>query len=367
MRKVTHAVVPVMLMLSGCTERSDTPIATATSLQIVLEDTLPLGFTSLPTLGWQDDSTLIVIDRYETQVVAVRASGEVWRVGREGAGVGEFRVPGDVRVGPNGSVAVADVGNMRVTALGQDGTVDRSVLLPQLPIRMLAHWPDSLLMILAQPGTARGPLLGTVSWETGSFNHWFDVFERIPDLAVTTPGIPTPSPYVIGATRTDGTVVLGVGARYVFVETGPNGKVVGQIGRPELAAELPTPSDSVRFFQAINTTRSALSERPTVAAAIMAPMLARYMRMPKPFFSVPPAIDPAGRLWVLANRSRNDSTSVDVFSREGHYISEVMVEGRALGIAAHGTRVAILISGAEEGLLDVIRIYGTSQRVAQAN
>lgn len=90
-------------------------------------------------------------------------------------------------------------------------------------------------------------------------------------------------------------------------------------------------------------------------------MVARYMTTPKLLFTMlSPRIDDRGRLWLITNRTRNDSTAIDVFSRSGEFMSLVMVEGRAVGIAFRADRVAVLIACEEDGQLDVIRIYGIS-------
>lgn len=74
---------------------------------------------------------ILVVDQAERQVVALDpASGSVlWRFGGQGAGPREFRLPSSPRALPTGQVAVLDYPNQRVTVLGADGTLVRTISL----------------------------------------------------------------------------------------------------------------------------------------------------------------------------------------------------------------------------------------------
>src|SRR5690606_4679552 len=87
---------------------------------------------------------LIVIDAAERQVVALDPhTGRVsWRFGRNGSGPGEFKRPVRARGLPTGEVAILDPGNQRITVLGADGALVRTV-----PLVTTSGPPESLCVL----------------------------------------------------------------------------------------------------------------------------------------------------------------------------------------------------------------------------
>lgn len=75
---------------------------------------------------------LVVFDYGAMEVRAFSRDGKsLWREGRKGAGPGEYRNVMDLKVRPNGEIALLDMANRRITALSPSGKVVRT-----LPIKL---------------------------------------------------------------------------------------------------------------------------------------------------------------------------------------------------------------------------------------
>jgi len=78
---------------------------------------------------------LVLFDFGAMELRAFNRQGQqLWRVGRKGAGPGEFQNAMDVEVRSNGEIAVLDMGNRRITSLSEAGRVLRTV-----PLTLSSH------------------------------------------------------------------------------------------------------------------------------------------------------------------------------------------------------------------------------------
>ena len=74
-------------------------------------------------------------------------------------------------------------------------------------------------------------------------------------------------------------------------------------------------------------------------------MLDEALDAPQPFFG-PNAfrVDPSGRLWVITDAMRGDSTEVDVFGADGTFLRTLALKDRVAALAFRGSRIAALVA-----------------------
>jgi hypothetical protein len=104
-------------------------------------------------LFWQD--SLVVVDALQKDVkVFDPSSGSlIMVIGREGSGPGEFLAPIAAAVTSENELAVLDQGLMRISIFREDGSLDRSWMVPGLAPGGIGAGPDETLLISAMmPG-----------------------------------------------------------------------------------------------------------------------------------------------------------------------------------------------------------------------
>jgi len=92
-------------------------------------------FSSVTGLRELSDGRVMISDAREKllQLIDLR-SGRATRVGREGAGPGEYARPGALFPLPNDQTLLVDLGNMRFLRIGADGKPIEAISPPQLPV-----------------------------------------------------------------------------------------------------------------------------------------------------------------------------------------------------------------------------------------
>ena len=118
-------------------------------------------FTQIRGLRELADGRLLVSDRLEPAVYVVDLrAGRVTRVGREGSGPEEYRMPSTLLPLPGDSTLLADEGNSRFMILGPDLKVHRS-LSTQRPGMVYTPWPRAVdtqgRLYFQVPAWAAGP------------------------------------------------------------------------------------------------------------------------------------------------------------------------------------------------------------------
>ena len=123
--------------------------------------TLTHEFTQLRGVRELPDGRLLVSDRLEPALYVVDLiSGRATRIGREGSGPEEYRMPSTLLPLPGDSTLVADEGNARFMILGPDLKVHRS-LSSQRPGLVYSPWPRATdrqgRLYFQVPAWAAGP------------------------------------------------------------------------------------------------------------------------------------------------------------------------------------------------------------------
>jgi hypothetical protein len=123
--------------------------------------TLTHEFTQLRGVRELPDGRLLVSDRLEPALYVVDLkTGRATRIGREGSGPEEYRMPSTLLPLPGDSTLVADEGNARFMILGPDLKVHRSMP-TQRPGLVYAPWPRATdrqgRLYFQVPAWAAGP------------------------------------------------------------------------------------------------------------------------------------------------------------------------------------------------------------------
>ncbi|HJR34817.1 MAG TPA: hypothetical protein VJ817_07715 [Gemmatimonadales bacterium] len=123
--------------------------------------TLAHEFTQLRGVRELPDGRLLVSDRLEPALYVVdMRSGSLTRIGREGEGPGEYRMPSTLLLLPGDSTLVADEGNARFMIIGPDLKVHRSMPTARAGL-VYAPWPRAAdrqgRLYFQVPAWASGP------------------------------------------------------------------------------------------------------------------------------------------------------------------------------------------------------------------
>ena len=240
----------------------------ATTRQLRLEP-LPTG-TALDVLqfpasggpAWLDDSTLVLLDRDEEQLVALDlAAGEVRRGGRKGAGPGEMENGIAVAARATGGVMVLDMRLNRAIEFDSDLAFTRSQPVPGMPLSVLSADANALraLWMTFRP-EGPDPRMGTIDMVSGDVGTVVRIFET---SGLERPETSSPfEPLFVSAVVTrKGGVAVGIGNEYRIVELDDAGSIRATFGRPELEAR-PLTAERMAARREHDGDRSVRAGRP---------------------------------------------------------------------------------------------------------
>lgn len=99
---------------------------TGERLRTLFKDSLPVaqdvGLSRPLSVDVFSDGSIVLVEYGSTAVLKLSAEGrEIWRIGRQGSGPGELKIPYRVVVRPDQSVLVFDLGNARYSSFTKDG------------------------------------------------------------------------------------------------------------------------------------------------------------------------------------------------------------------------------------------------------
>jgi hypothetical protein len=202
-----RAFVPVVvaaLLLTGCDQASrESSGSAAQPVEIVLKAdsaaSFPHPFTTVAGLRELDGGRVLVSDRSETRVVlADFGTGDTVRVGREGAGPGEYAIPGALVPLPGDSTLLVDEGAQRYAVIRSDGRIVSNVNPPAgvLVTRLGGVGPGGELYFEGTPGAGASAGAGArdsvpvLRWRRGQAHVDTVAQVRVPPLVSVTLGDP---------------------------------------------------------------------------------------------------------------------------------------------------------------------------------
>lgn len=326
-------------------------------LPVLKEQPIP---TSLLELAFNADTTvglvvhpggcLLMADRSESQVVCIDLrSGVTKRIGRRGAGPGEFNSIAGFAVIPGGDLVVQDVGSNRLTFLKSDWSDGGSV---PLATRIIAGlYRPTRDSVFALTGPPRMELVA-ISMRTGASTTRFSP-GKTDSALFALPQYRTWG-FFIRPFSSSGWLVASLG-HSTILRLDANGHLISRAQR-ELPPELPSPEEK-------EARRAQIARlNPGLSADQIKSLQARvdeYSKAPK-LATVKNGFleDESGRLWVITPRLRTDSTELDVFDKRGQFLGTRRVPGRAQAVTLWGNDLLVLgeyLSGPRSGYQGVRR------------
>lgn len=300
--------------------------------------------SSLGELAFEADTTVglvvhpagcvLMADRGDSQVVCVDLeTGVVRRVGRRGAGPGEFATIGGIAVLPGGAVVVQDLGNSRLAFLKPDWSAGGTVpLADRLQPGLYRPTRDSVFALTAHP---RLELLA-ISLRTGGVTTKFS------------PGRADSALFALPRLRTWGFFFQPAGLRDWLVASlghstilrlDGDGRLVSRAHR-EVPPELPSAEErEARMAQVVRLNPGLTPDQ----VGRLEARVDEYSKAPK-LATVKNGFleDERGRLWVITPRIRADSTELDIFDRTGRFLGTRRVPGRAQAFTRWGDDLIVL-------------------------
>jgi len=301
-------------------------------------------FTQIRGLRELADGRLLVSDRLEPAVYVVDLrAGRVTRVGREGSGPEEYRMPSTLLPLPGDSTLLADEGNSRFMILGPDLKVHRS-LSTQRPGMVYTPWPRAVdvqgRLYFQVPAWAAGPSgfadesvhVARLDLKSGRV----DTLARV--RRPTEPRVKYGLPYVafdrqdIWQATTDGRIALVRSSDYHVEWLEPGGRTTR--GPAVAFSVVPvTERDKVDYMRTFleNTSmggRGSGSTNPTGLSKVPDEMLAPervkemaaqnpFAKTKPPFTDVMPRMGPDQSLWVERSLPAGAPRMFDVFDATG--------------------------------------------------
>jgi hypothetical protein len=298
-------------------------------------------------LAWIDDTTVAVIDRDDQKVVLLGLAGGSERRGAgRGGGPGELEGAFTLLGGEGGEVVVGDMNQNRVSHFDAELAFVRSVQVPGMPLGLLAWEADRVTTLWMEFAFADGaispePTVGVVDLEAGEVELRFSLFA--PESGLNRPDSDNPfaPPFIAAVRGADGLILAGQSMEYRIAAFDSTGEVLRSFGRTELGEQYL--SSEEKADERARRGRAAREGGPPPAE--LGGMLDEALDAPQPLFG-PNAfsIDRMGRLWVIADRPRLDSTEVDVFDAAGVHLQTVVLRDRVAALAFRGMRVAALVA-----------------------
>jgi hypothetical protein len=194
----------VSLFLAGCDRASrESSGSEAQAVEIVLKAdsaaSFPHPFTTVAGLRELSGGRVLVSDRSETRVVlADFGTGDTLRVGREGAGPGEYAIPGTLVALPGDSTLLVDEGAQRFALVHADGRIVSTLNPPSgvLVTRLGGVGPAGDLYFEGTPGAAISAGAGSpdsvpvLRWRRGDVRVDTVAQVRVPPLVSVSFGDP---------------------------------------------------------------------------------------------------------------------------------------------------------------------------------
>jgi hypothetical protein len=316
-----------------------------------------LGFQASGGPAWLDDSTLVLLDRDEQQIVRLAlSSGEIGRGGRKGSGPGEMENAIAIAARATGGVVVLDMRLNRVIEYDSDLVFTRSQAIPGMPLSVVSAGADevrALWMTFRPEGP--DPRLGTIDMETGDTRSIVRIFDAS-GLVRPEPSGPFEPLFVSAVQTPDNGVAIGIGNEYRIVELDSSGRIRSSFGRSDLEAR-PVTSDRIAARREA-ATRAAERGGPPPPALAAAQDAA--LTRPDPFFGPNAfATDAAGRVWVVTSRRGEHSAEIDVFAAGGRFVQTIELKDNVIGLSFHGDRLAVLVTRTRDDVegFDGIDVY----------
>jgi hypothetical protein len=298
-------------------------------------------------LDWVDDTTVAVIDRDDQQVVLLGLVGGSERRGAgRGGGPGELEGAFSLLGGAGGAVVVGDMNQNRVSHFDAGLEFVRSVQVPGMPLGLLAWDADRVIalwleFVFVDGGMSPEPTVGVVDLDAGEVEARFSLFA--PGSGLNRPETDNPfAPPFISAVRGPGGLILaGQSMEYRIAALDSSGIMQRSLGRPELGEQYLSSEETAD--ERTRRGRTVRGDGPLPAE--MGGMLDDALDAPQPYFG-PNAfsVDPSGRLWVITERMRGDSTEVDVFEGEGEFLQTVALRNRVAALSFREQRVVALVA-----------------------
>jgi hypothetical protein len=330
-----------------------TPLASSAPLA-VLEYRAGEVFTMDP------QGRLLLSDADEGQLIVYSREGrEESRLGRKGAGPGEYGLPQGAVVGPDGSLGVIDGLLSRFSHYDANHRLVATHPLPGTPLQLL-NWDGKHALLVWLEGMNTGPVVGRVDVATGKAHVLYRPYERAPELAKDAPesAAPGSQPWVTTAFARDGRVLVARGETYRIFAFDTAGAVRQRFGRDDVQRERPSEHEAAELEQAM----SRMFEKAGLASEQSAPFISAVRTRPKPFFMMHSfATDASGRLWIATQRGAYGETQLDLFGADGTFLRTVAVRDRVRRITISEPYLAVLVkrqSGDAEGAegVDVYRL-----------
>lgn len=314
---------------------------------------LQLAFDADTSVGLivHPSGCLLMADESESRLVcADLRTGVAKRIGRRGAGPGEFASIGSFALLSGGGTVVQDVGNNRLTFLKADWSDGGSV---PLATRIMAGlYRPTRDSVFALSGPPRMELLA-ISLRTGASMTRF------------APGMADSGLFALPDYRTwgffihpfgpSGWLVASVGHSTVL-RLDASGQLLSRAQR-ELPPELPS-SEEIEARKAL-VARMNPGVSPSQMSSSLKARIDEYSKAPKSATVKNGFVeDGKGRLWVITPRARADSTELDVFDKSGHFVGTRRVPGRAQALTLWGVDLLVLgeyLSGPLSGYQGVRR------------
>ena len=338
--------------------------------------TLAHEFTQVRSLRELPDGRLLVSDRLEPALYVVDLkTGRLTRIGREGEGPGEYRMPSTLLPLPGDSTLMADESLSRFLILGPDLKVHRAIS-TQRPGMVYTPWPRATdrqgRLYFQVPAWASGPEgidddsvhVARLDLRTGKVDSLARA--RRPHEPRVKYGLPYVgfAPQDIWQATPEGRIAIVRGGNYHVEWLEPGGRVTRGPAVPFTVTPV-TEQDRIDYMRTFLENsgmggRGNGSTNPTgispVPDEMLAPdrvkqMAARnpFAETKPPFTELTPRVDPDNCLWVERSQPLGRPRTFDVFDATGRVTLRVTLPaGRRL--LAIGHQGIYLVAATEDGL-----------------
>jgi hypothetical protein len=339
---VGFATAGIVAACQAGADRDHAEVAAPSGLRVErVATSAQLPFSLFPRFGLLGDDSVCMLDRYEVELVCgTRTWRNVSRVAREGRGPGEVSESARLVRAPEAGLAVYDPGNRRLSFIGQDRRLTRSIPVDAslTPVGALSR--DSVLMGLAQPFPSTFPTQEVRRVDTRSGETLAPVVLRFDpavlnvDTAIMVDGVRAP----------DGRLLVRVGAngRLALAWYRADGAFEGLLSLPHYAPVFPTDRDVQQHMEEYRL----IFRRPPPESEVR-----RFRERPLGLVRRSAArhviqVDSAGRVWLLSTRPSETGTYVELFAGTEH-IGALHLEGRVRAFQIAGSELAALVEPME--------------------
>jgi hypothetical protein len=336
--------------------------------------TLAHDFTQVRAVRELPDGRLLVTDRLEPALYVVDlGAGRRTRLGREGAGPGEYTLPSTLLPLPGDSTLLADEGNARFTIVSPDLKLVRSFPTNR-PGLVYAPWPRAAdrqgRLFFQVPAWAAGPgglhddsvHVARLDLRTGKIDTLARA--RRPEEPAVKYGLPWVgfAPQDVWQATADGRIALVRGGDYHVEWREPNGRITRGPAVP-FAVVAVTERDRIDYMRNFLENsgmggRGNNTTNPSAISAIPDEMLEpeqvkamaarnRFAPTKPPFTDFTPRVGKDDCLWVERSLPAGAPRSFDVFDAAGRpALRVVLPAGRRL-VAVGRSGIYLVATGAE--------------------